>query len=82
MDKIKYLKVITTILLFLFLAINFEIVAQCPMCKAAAEQNLANGGTAAKGLNKGILYLLATPYLLAISIGGFWWYKNHRTSNT
>ncbi len=66
-------------ILLTFLIASPDLIAQCPMCKAAAEQNLANGGTAAKGLNKGILYLLATPYMLAIVIGGLWWYKNHRS---
>lgn len=38
--------------------------AQCALCKANAETNLNNGGTIAKGLNNGILYLMAIPYLL------------------
>jgi hypothetical protein len=41
----------------------------------AAESNLENGGTAGKGLNTGILYMLAMPYLLVATIG-FIWYKN------
>lgn len=54
-----------------------RIEAQCPMCRMSAESNLKNGGKAGKGLNKGILYMLATPYLL---IGGiaFVWYRNRR----
>ena len=47
--------------------------AQCPMCKMSAESNLKNGGTDGQGLNNGILYMLATPYLLAMGIGYFWW---------
>lgn len=54
-----------------------EVVAQCPMCKMSAESNLANGGTVGKGLNAGILYMLAMPYLLVGAIG-FWWWKNRR----
>lgn len=51
--------------------------AQCPMCRMSAESNLENGGDAGKGLNNGILYLLATPYLM---IGGiaYFWYRNRR----
>jgi hypothetical protein len=30
----------------------------------SAESNMANGGMAGRGLNSGILYLLALPYLL------------------
>ncbi len=61
---------------FLFIAfIVFEAVAQCPMCRMTVESNLADGGTAGLGLNRGILYLLAAPYLV---VGGivFMWWKN------
>jgi len=45
------------------------------MCRAAAEQNLASGGEAARGLNNGILYLLVTPYLIVGIIGVIWYYR-------
>lgn len=51
--------------------------AQCPMCKMSAESNLRNGGTAGKGLNNGILFMLLTPYLIIGTIG-YIWYKNRR----
>jgi hypothetical protein len=38
--------------------------AQCPMCRMSAESNLENGGDEGRGLNTGILYMLAMPYLL------------------
>ena len=47
--------------------------AQCPMCRMSAESNLKAGGTAGKGLNRGILYLFAMPYLLVGTIGFVWW---------
>ncbi len=67
--------VVFFIVMFLFL--NIDLVAQCPMCKMAAESNLKNGGSAGKGLNAGILYMLITPYIL---VGGlaFWWFKNKK----
>lgn len=67
--------VVVFILTILFL--NIDLVAQCPMCKMAAESNLKNGGSAGKGLNAGILYMLITPYIL---VGGlaFWWFKNRK----
>jgi len=43
----------------------------------SAQQNLKDGGSAGKGLNKGILYMLLTPYVVIGSIG-FFWYKNRR----
>ncbi len=54
-----------------------SVYAQCPMCKISAESNLQNGGTAGKGLNKGILYMLALPYTLVGTLGFIWW-RHHR----
>lgn len=51
--------------------------AQCPMCKMSAESNLKNGGTAGRGLNTGILYMLFVPYLLVGSMA-YWWWRNRR----
>jgi len=56
--------------------------AQCPMCKAAAESNLKEGGTHGLGLNAGILYLFCTPYLIVLTIGIIWWYKNRKATLT
>lgn len=55
-----------------------DMAAQCPMCKMSAESNLKNGGTAGKGLNTGILYMLALPYTLVGVIGFIWWKNNRR----
>ena len=68
------------LLLSLVLAFNFvsvEAPAQCPMCRMSAESNLENGGTQGKGLNKGILYMLAMPYLIVGTIGVLW-YRNRK----
>ncbi|MEZ5059532.1 MAG: hypothetical protein R2879_21065 [Saprospiraceae bacterium] len=67
----------TVLLIAIILIIPADIWAQCPMCRMSAESNLANGGTAGNGLNAGILYMLATPYLL-VGIVGYIWYKNRR----
>ena len=53
------------------------VQAQCPMCRMSAESNLKNGGTSGQGLNNGILYMLATPYLMVGLIGFLWW-RNRR----
>ncbi len=55
-----------------------EAQAQCPMCKMSAESNLKNGGSAGKGLNAGILYMLALPYTLVGTLGFIWWRNNRR----
>lgn len=51
--------------------------AQCPMCRMSAETNLKNGGSAGRGLNAGILYMLATPYLIVGGLAFVWW-RNRR----
>ena len=57
------------------------VLAQCAQCAASVESNAKNGGTStAKGLNNGILFLLAAPYL-AGGIGAYVWYKKYRRKN-
>jgi hypothetical protein len=51
------------------------------MCKIAAESNLENGGSMGKGLNRGILYMLAMPYALVLTIGIIW-YRNRNNKFT
>jgi hypothetical protein len=73
---IKYLGIIF-LAFCLQTAVPDSAAAQCPMCRMSAESNLQNGGQAGKGLNNGILYMLATPYLLVGFIGYIWW-RNRR----
>lgn len=58
------------VLLFILMFIldSHSVNAQCPMCRMSAESNMANGGMAGRGLNNGILYLLALPYLIAATM--------------
>lgn len=65
-------------LLFLLAGSAAPASAQCPMCRMSAESNLKNGGTDGRGLNAGILYMLALPYLTAAGIG-FWWWRNRKS---
>ncbi|WP_353131807.1 hypothetical protein [Pseudopedobacter sp.] len=51
--------------------------AQCAMCQSTVESNINSGDSTAKGLNKGIMYLLAAPYIAVAAIG-FLWYKKYR----
>lgn len=63
----KYLIILLT-LMFVF-SIQTDLVAQCAMCKQAAETSLkSNPGSLARGLNSGILYLMAVPYLMIMFI--------------
>jgi hypothetical protein len=53
--------IFSLLILLLLPAANFS---QCAMCKAAAESSLeSNPNSVAKGLNKGILFLMGIPYL-------------------
>jgi hypothetical protein len=51
--------------------------AQCAMCQRVAETGHSNDSSRARGLNKGILYLLSVPYLLG-GVGVFFWYRNRK----
>ncbi len=77
------MKKILAILLFFFtvLAISPDANAQCSMCTANAEMGVKNGNTQTKGLNSGVLYLLAIPFLLAGGVGVIW-YTNFRKKET
>lgn len=56
-------RIIVLIVLLFFLCFNAE--AQCAICKQSAASTLDNDpNSVAKGLNSGILYLLALPYIL------------------
>ncbi len=54
--------------------------AQCAMCSASVETNAKSGDKTANGLNNGIMFLLAAPYL-AVGVVGFIWYKKFRRKN-
>ncbi len=71
----KHIKSFTIFSLILLFSLSFlaEVDAQCPMCRMAVESNLKDGGTAGKGLNAGILYMLLTPYFIIGTIGFVWW---------
>jgi hypothetical protein len=79
--SMRNLRIILVGFLLLFsLLSSFEVSAQCSMCTLNAENSVQNGNTEGNGLNNGILYLLAAPYL-AIAGVGFLWYKKYRRKN-
>jgi hypothetical protein len=61
--SIRIIVIITLVLL------TADADAQCAMCKAVAESNNSAGGSIGAGLNKGILYLMAIPYLAMFGVG-------------
>ncbi len=52
-----------------------DISAQCSMCRAVLESNADN--SAAEGINDGIVYLMAFPYLLMGGLG-YYIYRTHQ----
>ncbi len=76
--KYRLIKILTLFFLLSFAAPP-QVPAQCPMCRMTAESNYRSGGKAGRGLNTGILYLLALPYLLVGTIGYVWW-RNRKNS--
>ncbi|MES2763834.1 MAG: hypothetical protein V4677_16585 [Bacteroidota bacterium] len=54
---------ILAIILLLVLLPNIT-EAQCAMCKASVESSQGQKNSVAGGLNTGILYLMAVPYVL------------------
>lgn len=61
------------LLILLLLIVAIDASAQCAMCTAVADEAVKNGSSQAAGLNKGVLYLFVTPYLLVATIGIYWW---------
>ena len=68
-------------ILVLFFAQITKLNAQCAMCKAAVEANLKDGGSAGAGLNDGILYLMAMPYVAMLFFAIFY-YLQKRNKQT
>lgn len=56
------------ILLLLMLIPNF-LEAQCAMCRAVLESS--DSQEVAKGINNGIIFLMAIPYILVATLGYF-----------
>jgi hypothetical protein len=69
------------LIVFGFMVFSIKPVrAQCAQCAATVETNAKSGDTTANGLNKGIMFLLAVPYL-AVGAIGLLWYKKYRRKN-
>lgn len=61
------------LIFFLFILLSVAPVsAQCPMCKTTVENSQNGEG---KNLNKAIVYLLLTPFLIGIVGGGIFYYN-------
>lgn len=57
-----------------------DVYGQCAMCRTTLENNYSNGNPGiAAGINTGILYLLAMPYV-AVMVLGYFWYKSSKNA--
>ncbi|MBL7900875.1 MAG: hypothetical protein JNK73_02675 [Bacteroidia bacterium] len=59
------------------------VSAQCPMCKTAltSNANKSKKRMVGNGINKGILFLLSAPYLLAGTAGLVWYRYQKKRKN-
>lgn len=64
MFKLNYKK---PVILLLLLVMAFNSNAQCAMCRAVLENQ--DGQSLAEGINDGIVYLMAIPYILVGGLG-------------
>ncbi len=70
------------VLMFVLVLSSVDAYSQCAMCRATVESNVGTGSKepeseVGSGLNTGILYLMAIPYILVGTVG-FLWYKSNR----
>ena len=72
---------ISIIILFLF-TFTSKLSGQCAMCKAVVEANLKEGGSAGAGLNDGILYLMAMPYMAVLIFTVFYFLQKKEKQTT
>ncbi|MBX2896146.1 MAG: hypothetical protein KF763_11930 [Cyclobacteriaceae bacterium] len=75
------MKAVRVVLVLVMLAsVQINTQAQCAMCRTTLENNVSNGDIGiAAGINFGILYLFAAPYLI-IGIIAFFWYRTSKNA--
>lgn len=74
---LRYLFLFSLSLLLFFT--GTAAVAQCAMCRSNVESNIqAEESKVGSGLNSGIVYLMAIPYILVATVGFFWYKYNRR----
>ena len=73
--------------ILLFIAViallfTINVNGQCAMCKAVVETNLESGDTKGMGLNNGILYLMAFPYIAATIFAILFFLQKKKTNSS
>ncbi len=67
-----------SIAVFLLFVLPERMLAQCAMCRAVVEQG---GEEVAEGINSGIVYLMAFPYIV-VAVASFLLYRNWRRTSS
>lgn len=75
----KKVVIICAVFLVSVLRVPVTASAQCSICTKSASQL---GEKPAKGLNSGILYLMAAPFFIAGYIGYRWWKREQAFNET
>ncbi len=70
------MKARSIIVLLTFTVFPLMAEAQCAMCRAVVESEI--GGNTAEGINNGIVYLMAIPYIL---VGGLFYFVYKKLRN-
>ncbi len=65
------------IIITIILLLPQFISAQCAMCRAVVEQG---GEEMAEGINSGIVYLMAFPYVI-VGVAAYLFYRNWKKKN-
>ena len=74
----KGLRICLLIAAFGLILFSYSAVqAQCSVCSANVASSVKDGKHTADGLNHGIMYLMAAPYLV-VGILAYVWYKKYR----
>lgn len=76
MFKVNYNKVVFFVLCFVF---SIKTNAQCAMCRAVLENE--EGQNLAQGINDGIVYLMAIPYILVAGMSYLIYRKFYKTDS-
>jgi len=81
MKGLRFLwSVVLSMVLLVTVASLQPVAAQCSMCTLNAENATQGENAMGKGLNDGILFLLAIPYLAAAGIGLLWYTKYRKSA--
>lgn len=73
-------RIVKIVICFLVSLVPLLASAQCAMCRTQVVNNVSHGETAlAAGLNFGIIYLFAAPYVI-VGLVAFLWFRNAKAN--